>query len=316
MSELNFPLGSYVYNITPGDYFNNTDVTDLTGLYRGITNVYVLSPRFNTSKVEKLYQTFYNCTNLNTVGYFDTSSVTSMYQTFYGCTNLYTIPQFNTSKVTTMYSMFYGCSNLYEIPYLDTSNVTTMYSMFENCSKLTTIPQLNTSKVSNMMNFCSGCTALREFPLLDTSNVTNMRYLVRDCKELDTIPQLNTSNVTDAQYMFEGCNGLKSVPLLDFGKVSQIGYLFGATSISRLTDLGGFKDLGKGALSISGTTSFFLSSCSNLTHESLMNVINNLYDRKTAGYRTLSLKFGSTNLAKLTDEEKAIATNKGWTLTT
>jgi hypothetical protein len=29
---------------------------------------------------------------------------------------------------------------------------------------------------------------------------------------------------------------------------------------------------------------------------------------------TKTLTLGSTNLAKLTDEEKAIATNKGWTL--
>jgi hypothetical protein len=42
--------------------------------------------------------------------------------------------------------------------------------------------------------------------------------------------------------------------------------------------------------------------------------LNGLYDRKTAGYSVLGLQLGSTHLAKLTDEEKAIATNKGWTL--
>ena len=60
---------------------------------------------------------------------------------------------------------------------------------------------------------------------------------------------------------------------------------------------------------------FDISASSNLTHDAIMNVINNLYDRKTAGFTAAkTVKFGSTNLAKITDEEKAIATTKGWTL--
>ena len=51
--------------------------------------------------------------------------------------------------------------------------------------------------------------------------------------------------------------------------------------------------------------------CVNLTHDSLMNVINEAGD-VTSNPQTLTL--GTTNLNKLTDEEKAIATNKGWTL--
>ena len=57
-----------------------------------------------------------------------------------------------------------------------------------------------------------------------------------------------------------------------------------------------------------------LSECTLLTHDSLMNVINKLYDIATSGCNTQSLTLGSTNLAKLTAEEIAIATNKGWTV--
>ena len=57
-------------------------------------------------------------------------------------------------------------------------------------------------------------------------------------------------------------------------------------------------------------TSLSLSASPNLTHDSLMVVINGL--QTVANAQTLTL--GATNLAKLTDEEKKVATDKGWTL--
>jgi hypothetical protein len=64
-----------------------------------------------------------------------------------------------------------------------------------------------------------------------------------------------------------------------------------------------------------------LSTCTALTHDSLINVINGLYDLNltydVANGGTLytqTLNLGSTNKAKLTAEEIAIATAKGWTV--
>lgn len=52
-----------------------------------------------------------------------------------------------------------------------------------------------------------------------------------------------------------------------------------------------------------------------LTHDSLMSIINALadYSEDTSG-TAWAVTLGTTNLAKLTDAEKAIATQKGWTL--
>lgn len=52
-----------------------------------------------------------------------------------------------------------------------------------------------------------------------------------------------------------------------------------------------------------------------LTHDSLMNIINCLkdYSEDTSG-TTHTLTIGTINQAKLTDTEKAIATQKGWTI--
>lgn len=58
----------------------------------------------------------------------------------------------------------------------------------------------------------------------------------------------------------------------------------------------------------------YLSYCSKLTHDSLMNMINGLYNIASKGVATQQLVLGSTNMAKLTSSEIAIATNKGWTV--
>ena len=57
-----------------------------------------------------------------------------------------------------------------------------------------------------------------------------------------------------------------------------------------------------------------LSPCSLLTKQSIINVLNNLYDIASKGCNTQSIVLGSTNIAKLTEDEIAIATNKGWTV--
>ena len=171
---------------------------------------------------------------------------------------------------------------------------------------------VDTSEVTNMEYMFYDCGSLKYIPPIDTSMVTNMSNMFYDCSELTTIPQLDTSKVTNMRYMFYGCKKLISIPLLDCQNVTSMNNFFGYSDITSLVDLSGFKDLGK--KSVSGINSGFLDKVPNLTHESLMNVINNLYDRSANGLSTSSISFGTTNLNKLTDGEKAIAINKGWGL--
>ena len=248
--------------------------------------------------------------------------ILSCYNMFYGTNALKESPNFGnkTKNCLNMKYMFNGCSSLTSIPYFDTSKVTDMNYMFSGCSSLTSIPQLDTSNVTNMYYMFQECRALANLPHLDTSNVTNMNGMFSNCTSLTTIPQLDTSKVTDMGFMFENIiynnqSKWSYIPLLDCGNVTKISGLFAASyaDFLNLTDFGGFKDLGKQNV-LEGTNSSFLKRVPNATHESLLNILNNLYDRKTAGYSTLTLNIGSTNLTKLTDEEKTIAINKGWNL--
>ena len=180
----------------------------------------------------------------------------------------------DTSSVMTTDSMFTSCYRLKTVPQFDTSAVTNMSNMFSSCNVLTTIPQLDTSKVTNMYGMFNNCVSLITIPQLDTSKVTNMSYMFYYCSKLTTIPQIDTSRVTNMSYMFRDCTSLKSILMY------------------------GMK------------VSFDISASTQFEESDLVTILNNLASVTS----TKTLTMGSTNLAKLTDEEKAIATNKGWTL--
>ena len=191
-------------------------------------------------------------------------------------------------------------SSFSKVPeWVDFDGVTNMISMFSDCYNLTTIPQIDTSSVTIMQNMFSDCYNLTTIPQIDTSSVTIMESMFTNCFQLTTIPQIDTSSVTIMQGMFYSCYNLTTIPQIDTSSVTNMSYMF--YSCSSLADLGGLMGL---------KCDIDLSSCP-LTHDSILNVINKAAD-VTASPKTLTL--GSTNLAKLSDEEKAIATNKGWTL--
>ena len=266
------------------DYYYTKDT-----YYGGIRKYIKEIPMLNTETLDTMYEFFAGCTNLTNIPNINTSNVTNMRMMFTGCSKIKTIPMLNTKKVTNMAGMFTECYELIEIPELDTNNVVDMSNMFKSCTNLKTIPTMNTNKVTSMalMFSSSGITTI---PELDTSNVTSVYNMFNSCRDLITIPKLNFENVT---------------------KVS--GFLTVAESV---VNIGGFENLGKAYLTTQSANytnyGLVLTSCSKLTHDSLMNVINNLYDIKTKGCKEQRLQLGPTNLAKLTDEEKQIAINKGW----
>ena len=181
----------------------------------------------------------------------------------------------DTANVTDMRYMFSSCPSITTVPLFDTSNVTLITNMFDSCLSLTTVPLFDTSNVTNMNSTFYYCRKLTTVPLFDTSNVTNMNSTFYYCSKLTTVPQLDTSNVTNMYNMFYSCSSLEAIHMININA----------------------------NLNISSSTKF--------TRDALLEIIGNL-KAQTSGTKTLTM--GSTNLAKLTEEDKAIATNKGWTL--
>ena len=176
-----------------------------------------------------------------------------------------------------------------------------LMNRFRNDKNLVFMPKVDTSNADNMTAMFSGCINLLQVPLLNTANVVHFDEMFYNCTSLTTIPQFDTSNLYSAQLMFAGCSKLVSVPLLDFTNAKELRSML--LGCSELTDLKGFTNL---------AVNLDLSSSRKLSVDSLMNVINEAKDLSETGTATLTL--GTTNIAKLTEEQIAIATSKGWTI--
>ena len=232
------------------------------------------------------------------INYSDSENIRDMSYMFYKCELLEHAPNMNTSNATTMDDMFYGCSNIKTIPEFNTSNVTRMEDMFNRCYSLTTIPNFDTSKVTTTSYMFNSCEDLIAVPELNTSNVTRMDLMFNNCHNLTALPLLDTSKVNDMSYMLGGCQRPIEVPAFDCSSCTNLRsfmlYAYAVTAIH-------LKNI---------KVSLDISDPRNLTREAIVEVLNNL----STVTSTQTLTMGSTNLAKLTDEDKAIATNKGWTL--
>ena len=132
----------------------------------------------------------------------------------------------------------------------------------------------------------------------DTANVTTMEFMFNNCSNLTSIPQLDTSKVTNMQYMFNNCSNLTSIPQLDASKVVNTGSMF--NNCTSLTSIG-----------IYGFTRSIYITSSALGHDALVALLN---QAGTAYNSSQKITMGADKLALLSDEEKAIATNKGWQL--
>ena len=211
----------------------------------------------------------------------------------------------------------------------DYYNLTEKRTFGEITYYIKTIPLIDTSSYTNMRRFFANYTSLESVPLLDTHNVSNMNGMFTECKKLKSVPTFNTSNATVLSQMFKWCVSLRNIPKLDCSKVIAIYDI--VYCCNRYMELGGFENLGKGYKSISSITANYsdctldLSSGSdpqapnnvfstNISHDSLMNVINNLYDIASDGVPQQRLILGSTNKSKLTAEEIQIATDKGFSV--
>ena len=155
---------------------------------------------------------------------------------------------------------------------------------------------------------------LEEVELFDMTGSRSARNMFASCSSLKELPAYDFSNISDCYTIFNSCSSLTTIPKLNCVKIDNFTYAF--SNCKSLTTLGGFENLGQAYLTTQNENytpyRLMLDDSPRLTHESLMNVINDLYDIATAGVKPQQLILGGTNLAKLTEDEIKIAQDKGW----
>ncbi len=171
--------------------------------------------------------------------------------------------------------------NIPEVIIVRPGDMTNLASCFSSCGSVTTLTlPPGFGQAARTLNDCFG----------DCFGFTSL-----------TLPPGFGQAATNVASCFRNCRYLVSLHLPPgFGMASTWNYnCFGyCNALTTITGNPNFK------------ASVSLSTSTQLNHDSLMVVINGLQTVTT----TQTLTLGTTNLAKLTDEEKKVATDKGWTL--
>ena len=204
-------------SITGLEYLNTSEVEDMSNMFAGCSNLKSIDlSHFTTSKVKKMYATFWRCgvTNLD-VSTFDTSNVTDMGFMFCLCGNLEDIDlsNFNTSKVTNMENMLSSCGfkNLY-LRNFDTRNVQSMSYMFSNCYYLESIDvsSFNTSNVWKFYAMFYNCMSLKSLDVsnFDITSATNWDFYVDELfSKCNSLEYLSISS-SMSQLASSACNNV------------------------------------------------------------------------------------------------------------
>ncbi len=297
----------YNHRFLAKDCKNLTEVT---------INNFVTTPNNNG-----LLQAFNGCTNLQKVTITADMPLYNIRDTFRNCTSLVEIngmETWDTSTTKEMYGAFYNCSQLPYSVLLQLSNTlnfdscTNASEMFYNDTFDDAIP-LQQLKVSNMTRFDSLLSGVKVKGDLDLSmwNVhpTNLTSFLNNAiiNGSVNLSGWDVSSCTSFERMLHWCN-TPSVNLSgwDFSGCTDMGdYTFVGCSASDwdFTGASGIK------------FNIVIDNPQNHSVDSLVGLFNALYDFASNGDTgTHTIEIGSKNLAKLTDEQIAIATNKGWTV--
>ena len=282
----------------------------------------VYMPAVDFRLVHRTLSRFFDgCKNLKYIPSVDLTNRTSILGLCDGCKSLERLEKFeNVEDCNNIGQLFDGCANLTISPELRMPARDMSY-LYMGCSKLQQLPYINLSEVKYMDYFCEGCESLKSVDLSgwNTPNLKKCYALFRGCRNLQSVnlSGWNTSNVTDISYLFYSDEKLVDVDLSgwDLGNVTNIGNIFGYYgNVNTLLHLKFGNNL-KTRWKSYGSPRYL----PNLTVESLLSIIDGLYDFTSNGETPSSsqgqIEFGTTNLNKLTDEQKTVAVNKGWTLT-
>lgn len=242
---------------------------------------------------------FKDCTSLKAVSFKNSeTSLNIGAQAFINCKSLTdeAVETILNQPVTNAGSaIFHSCTGLKELTVPFTAG-----NMFQNCTGLETVTITGALSTGNLGGqVFTGCTSLKTLKITGTAAKTLDTYFCQNCSALTTV-ELPESITTVNTYAFQNCTSLEAITLPASITSFAVNVFTGCT---KLTDI----KLGTG-----WSCAANFSTATALTADSMEAMFESLADLTGSTKKTLTL--GSSNLAKLTSEQKAIATGKNWTL--
>jgi len=224
------------------------------------------------------------------------TGATSMFASCYSCPSI-NISNINLSKCTAVNYMLF---NLKACKKLTMNNVTPISNICTNSSYIFGISSFVGELIIDGWDF-SGCTT--NFLIQGGyQNYALQKLIFRNCTAPSGVSINDSSACCSIRYSYN----LKylDVSFLDMSVFTNtITHTQSFRDLPSLIDFYPPRNISK---------SFVLTGDNNLSHDSLIRVINNLVT--LASGTTATLTIGTYNLNKLSSEEKAVATGKGWTL--
>lgn len=291
-----FPASNFTLNTTFGNAFQNC---------YGLQSVGTLTTSNSLTSCQSMFQQCYNL--LNGVELTNTSQVSQFGFMYWNCFSLAYCPTYDTSAATTFTNMFYFCQNLREIPpFSNTALVNNFSSAFFGCHLIRSLPAFNYTSCTTINSMCINCFNLQSvngtITLSSAATTITLTSAFQGCSSLITAPTivLNNNNTSVvAGNVFASCTRIITGPSINLSKATSSV----STIVNGCTSMKSFSPNG---------VVFGLNNANGMmSTPALVALFNSL--GTASGAQTLTVS-GNWGWASLTTEEKAIATNKGWTL--
>jgi len=277
---------------------------------------------------------FSSCVNLKKIEIGDGENIisTGMYSLFNSCRSLEEIPTLNTSHATSLSSYMSSCVSLLESPAIDASSCTNLNSINNSCFSLVKSGGFkNLNRPERMESAFWECYSLRELPsgLFEDFNSTpaRCRAMFNSCQTLKSIAGINLSGVNEVSttnyQMFVNCTSIEDYSNITFGSGTNADYMF--QNNYRMFSFSGVD------VSQFYSTRNMFHNCRSLRHVDITGINNDIsfyYSHMSSGsvthlFESLETVSNKTinmqrcyGVYQLHPDTMAIATNKGWTVTT
>ena len=335
--------------------FNFSGVTNFRSAFESCKKLKSV-PSIYAPNATGMHQAFYNCESITNLDLKDISSVTTMNSAIRNCYELREVTGENLpTGCTNFYTLFYQNYKMVKAPVFDTSHATDVSHMYGFCNNLEEAQTIDLSSSNGSIRYIfADCFKIKDARFININNkLTDAVFAFKSCYSLQSIPSGLFEDYNSApslkSYMFQKCNfshirdislsgcigtdrspfyteseNIRSFGNIEFGSGAYLDYfMLNQKYITYIPDwdISNVVNMSNGFYGCSSLSwsdiqgarvNIGYYTC-NLGSGALENIFNNLGDGVTG--QSIDIR-NNPGTSQLHPDTIAIATSKGWTVTT